>query len=575
MRISNYLFHTLKETPAEAEVPSHRLMLRSGMINQVAAGIYNYLPLGLRSIRKVENIVREEMDRAGAIEILMPAIQPAELWQESGRWEKYGKELLRFQDRKERDFIYGPTHEEVVTDVARRLIKSYRHLPVNLYQIQTKFRDEFRPRFGIMRGREFIMKDAYSFDTGESGAEESYRKMEAAYHRIFTRCGLKFRAVEADTGSIGGSYSHEFMVLADTGEDEIAACDTCEYAANTEKATSREEPLRDKPELLTMEKVHTPGAKTIKDLAEFLGVTEAETGKSLIYNTDQGLLVVLLRGDLTGNDIKIANQLGLEWAIPATEEEIKGKINTAAGFCGPIGLDVRVVADRSVKNMANFAIGANEVDYHYKNVNIPRDLDFEEYYDFTTVSAGDGCPRCDNGTLQIMRGIEVGHIFKLGTKYSEMLKAEFLEESGKQRAMVMGCYGIGISRTVAASIEQSHDDKGIIWPMALAPYEVYLLVIKPSDDQMSEVGDAIYNGLKERGIEVLYDDRPDRAGVKFNDADLLGLPLRITVGKKAYTEGVIEVKWRTESDLSLLEVEGAIEKIAAMIEDKRQGDESK
>src|SRR5512133_861252 len=467
MRYSQYFIPTVKETPADAEVVSHQLMLRAGMVRKVAAGIYSYLPLGLRSIRKVENIVREEMNRAGAIEILMPMANPAELWQESGRWEKYGKELLRFKDRKEAEFCMGPTHEEVVTDIVRREVRSYRQMPLNLYQIQTKFRDEIRPRFGLMRGREFIMKDAYSFDVNEAGADKAYEKMYQAYRRIFERCGLKFRAVEADTGSIGGNWSHEFMVLADSGEDAIVSCNACDYAANVEKAESRLMEAAEHAEARPLEKVHTPGKKSIQEVSEFLQLPASATVKMLVLMADNKPVAALLRGDHDLNEIKLKKLLGCEELEMATDEIIAKVTSAPVGFLGPVSQSIRMVADLTVKGMRNFVTGANEVDYHLKNVNHERDFVVTEYADIRNVTHGDPCPRCSGGMLEMWRGIEVGHVFKLGTKYTKALNATFLDPDGKEQIVFMGCYGSGIRRSVASCIEQNHDNNGIIFPLPI------------------------------------------------------------------------------------------------------------
>jgi prolyl-tRNA synthetase len=469
MRYSQYFIPTLKETPADAEVISHQLMLRAGMIRKVAAGIYNYLPLGLRSIRKVEQIIREEMNRAGAIELLMPSVTPAELWQESGRWEFYGKELLRFKDRKEGEFCLGPTHEEVITDIVRREIRSYRQLPINLYQIQTKFRDEIRPRFGLMRGREFIMKDAYSFDVDSDAADTSYEKMYQAYRRIFDRCGLNFRAVEADTGSIGGSSSHEFMVLADSGEDAILSCNSCDYAANVEKAESRVYPVAG-DDLFPKEAVATPDRKTIEEVAAFLGLQQDQTVKALVVVADGDPVMALVRGDHELNELKLKNYLGASDLEMASDDVYVKASGGPVGFAGPAGVTVRVIADQVIQGMRNFVIGGNSRDLHFKNANHGRDFDVNAFADIRTVVAGDACPRCSSGIMEVWRGIEVGHVFKLGTKYSEKLKATYLDADGREQIIFMGCYGIGVGRTVAACIEQNHDANGIIFPLPIAPF---------------------------------------------------------------------------------------------------------
>ncbi len=552
MLYSRYFIPTIKETPSDAEVISHQLMLRAGMIRKLASGIYNYLPLGLRSIRKFENIVREEMDRADAIEMLMPSVQPAELWQESGRWAFYGKELLRFKDRKDAEFCMGPTHEEVITDMVRREIKSYRQMPINFYQIQGKFRDEIRPRFGLMRGREFIMKDAYSFDVDSSAADLSYSKMFDAYMRIFERCGLNFRAVEADTGSIGGSSSHEFMVLADSGEDAIVSCDACRYAANVEKAESpvftatydsTDEPLR---------KVSTPEMKTIVDVAAFLNVAADQTVKTLVYASDNGdLVMALLRGDHELNELKLKNHLGWDEIQMATEEQIFACTGSPIGFLGPIGLvkDIPVIADNVVQGMTSVVLGANEKDVHYVNARRGRDFEVSRFADIRTVEAGDACPRCADGKLEMWRGIEVGHVFKLGTKYSKAINATYLDANGKEQIIFMGCYGIGIGRTVAAAIEQNHDEHGIIFPLPIAPFHCSVVAVNTKDAEVMAAAGEIYSNLKKSGVEVLFDDRDERPGVKFKDNDLIGIPLRIVVGSKGLAEGKVEMKIRATGEI--------------------------
>jgi len=571
MRYSQYLLPTLKEVPADAEVISHQLMLRSGMIRKVAAGIYNYMPLGLRSIRKMEEIIREEMNRAGAIECLMPMANPAELWQESGRWEKYGKELLRFKDRKDTDFCMGPTHEEVVTDIVRNTVRSYRQLPLNLYQIQTKFRDEIRPRFGLMRGREFIMKDAYSFDLDDAGADLSYQKMYQAYRNIFQRCGLHFRAVEADSGAIGGSSSHEFMVLAESGEDAIVSCDSCEYAANVEKAEvlwSEELPVA--PEQ-SLQLLATPNRKTIKEVADFLELPPTRLVKTLILQTStKEIVAVLLRGDRELNSIKLANQLDVDWVLPAEEEVVQRVTGAPPGFAGPIGLDVRLIADNEVRAMSHYVVGGNAVDRHYVGVCHPRDVAIDRFADLRRAEQGDPCPRCKGGRFEGWRGIEVGHVFKLGTKYSEAMAAMVLDDQGQSRPLVMGCYGIGVGRTVAAAIEQNHDEHGLKLPLPLAPFQVLVVILNPKDEQVREAGEKIYSQLFEQRVEVLLDDRDERPGIKFKDADLVGIPLRITVGARGLQEGVVELKIRASGEqttLALGEVVPALRQLIAAADD--------
>ncbi|GFO67835.1 proline--tRNA ligase [Geomonas limicola] len=567
MRYSQYFIPTVKETPSDAEVISHKLMLRAGMIRKLAAGIYNYLPLGLRSIRKVEQIVREEMNRAGAIEMLMPAVQPAELWKESGRWEFYGKELLRFKDRKDAEFCMGPTHEEVITDLVRKEIRSYRQMPLNLYQIQGKFRDEIRPRFGLMRGREFIMKDAYSFDVNEAGADVSYQKMYQAYRRIFERCGLRFRAVEADTGTIGGNYSHEFMVLADSGEDAIVSCSACEYAANMEKAQTRLAASADHADPRPLEKVVTPGQKSVEEIANFLSVATTQVVKTLVLMADTEPVVALLRGDYDLNEIKLKNHLGCTELEMATDEVVFKVTGAPTGYAGPVNLPgkVKVVADLSLKGMHNFVVGANEKDAHLKNVNLERDVKVEGFVDIRNVIAGDPCPRCDSGKLEIWRGIEVGHVFKLGTKYSKALNASFLDADGKEQIIFMGCYGIGIGRTVAACIEQNHDENGIIFPIPIAPFQVIVSALSAKEDEVKEAAEKIYQDLLQAGIEVLIDDRDERPGFKFKDADLIGIPLRIVVGAKNLVDGKVELKDRKTGEVEIIPIAEALEKVKATV----------
>jgi len=566
MRYSSYFIPTVKETPSDAEVISHQLMLRAGMVRKLAAGIYNYLPLGLRSIRKFENIVREEMNRADAIEMLMPSVQPAELWQESGRWQFYGKELLRFRDRKDNEFCMGPTHEEVVTDMVRREVKSYRQMPVNFYQIQTKFRDEIRPRFGLMRGREFIMKDAYSFDVDSAAADGSYEKMYNAYMRIFERCGLNFRAVEADTGTIGGSSSHEFMVLADSGEDAIVSCDSCRYAANVEKAEVRPVAPVAGAELQSLELKATPDQKAIVDVAAFLGVPVETTIKALVCTNGEGAFVMaLLRGDHELNEIKLKNVMGWDEIRMATDEEIPAATGAPVGFLGPIGAKagLPIVADQALSAMSNCVVGGNQADMHYVGANPGRDFVIERSADLRNVVAGDCCPRCDSGRMEIWRGIEVGHVFKLGTKYSEKLGATYLDADGKEQTIVMGCYGIGIGRTVAASIEQNHDENGIIFPIPLAPFHCAVVALNPGKDAaVLAESEAIYRRLEKLGVEVLFDDRDERPGVKFKDIDLIGIPLRIVVGSKGLAEGKVELKSRRSGEMQLLAIDEAITAVA-------------
>jgi prolyl-tRNA synthetase len=564
MRTSQMLIPTLREDPGEAEVVSHRLMLRAGMIRKTAAGIYTYLPLGLRVIRKIERIVREEMNRAGAQEVLMPIASPAELWRETGRWDFYGKELFRFKDRHERDFCLGPTHEEVITDVVRREVRSYRQLPLNCYQIQTKFRDEIRPRFGLMRGREFIMKDAYSFDRDEDGAKLSYQRMYDAYHRIFTRCGLTFRAVEADTGLIGGSSSHEFMVLAETGEESVVYTDDGTYAANVERAEllspldAALEPSR------PLHKVATPGVGTVEDVTAYLKVEPSRLVKTLIYKTPQELVAVLIRGDHTANDIKIKKTLGAMELELADAKTVTDATGAPVGFAGPVGLPkVRIVADYAVKALSNFVVGANEADAHYLDANWQRDFAVERFADLRNAQAGDAAPR-GTGTLKVAKGIEVGHVFMLGMKYSQAMKATFLDPQGQEQLAVMGCYGIGIGRTAASSIEQNHDAKGIIWPVPIAPFHVHVLTLSQSA-QVVQAAQSLYDAMTQVGIEVLWDDRDERAGVKFNDADLIGAPFHLVIGEKGLAQGTVELKQRKTGEVKRITPDAVVPAIQGLL----------
>ncbi|WP_233864639.1 proline--tRNA ligase [Paraburkholderia adhaesiva] len=573
MKATRFFIGTLKEAPADAEIVSHKLMVRAGMIRRVAGGIYNYLPIGLRSIRKVEQIVREEMNRAGAIELLMPSVQPAELWQESGRWEQYGPELLRFKDRKQSDFVMGPTHEEVITDIARNQIKSYRQLPVNFYQVQTKFRDEIRPRFGVMRGREFIMKDAYSFDKDVDGLKVSYQKMFDAYTRIFTRLGLEFRAVAADNGSIGGSGSHEFHVIAETGEDDIAYCPTSDFAANVEAADAL--PLIAQRGAATepLAKTATPGAAKCEQVAELLGIPLERTVKSIVLATENGegaeptIWLLLLRGDHDLNEIKAGKLEGLGNFRFATEAEIVEWFGTPPGYLGPIGTKkpVKVIADSTVANMSDFVVGANEVDFHTTGVNWGRDLREPVVADIRNVKKGDPSPD-GKGVLDICRGIEVGHVFQLGTKYSEAMNASFLGENGKPQPMQMGCYGIGVTRILGAAIEQNFDEKGIIWPESIAPFEV---VVCPMGLDRSELvrehAERVYDELVKAGIDVILDDRGERPGVMFADWELIGVPHRLVIGERGLKEGKIEYQGRRDTEATLLAADEAAQIVAQKI----------
>jgi prolyl-tRNA synthetase len=576
MRYSQTFVPTLKETPAEAEVVSHRLMLRAGYIRKLSAGVYTYLPFGLAAIRKVEKIVREEMNRAGAQELLMPMVQPADLWRETGRYEKYGPELLRFKDRHDRESCLGPTHEEVITDLVRGEVRSYRQLPLNLYQIQSKFRDEIRPRFGLMRGREFIMKDAYSFDIDDEQAGIAYQKMYDAYQRIFTRCGLQFRAVEADSGTIGGSFSHEFMVLAKTGEDTLAVCKNCDYAANVEKAAIKVRPVESTEALLELEKVETPGKRKVAAVCEFLGIGPELLVKTMIYKVTTGgdgkqvyPVAVLVRGDREVQEVKLKNLLQAVDVELAEDKEVFEITGVPTGYLGPIGLNggkVQVVADLEVVAMRNFVVGAGEKNYHLQNVNIGRDFEVALVADLRQIAADDPCPLC-GGELGQIEGIEVGHIFKLGTVYSESMRALFQDHEGQEKPLIMGCYGIGISRIVAAAIEQNHDDNGIILPLALAPVQVIILNLGLKDAAITASAELLYSQLLALGVEVLLDDRDERPGSKFKDADLLGIPFRVTVGTRLSKEDVVEIHHRRDGltvDLSPAQVvEYILNQIAA------------
>ncbi|MED0669357.1 proline--tRNA ligase [Aneurinibacillus aneurinilyticus] len=544
MRQSKLFLPTLREVPAEAEIISHQLMVRAGLMRQLASGVYTYLPLGHRVLRKVQQIVREEMERADAQEISMPAIQPAELWQETGRWEAYGPELMRLKDRHNRDFVLGPTHEEVVTGLVRDNLNTYKKLPINLYQIQTKYRDEVRPRFGVIRSREFIMKDAYSFDTTREGLDKSYDSMYDAYTRIFTRTGLTFRAVEADAGAIGGKGTHEFMALSAIGEDTIAYCTSCDYAANLEKAEVVYKPVGEEVASQSeMEKVPTPDVKTIEQLMNHFDMEARQMIKALVFKADDRFVVALVRGDHELNDTKLKNIVDANVLTMATEAEMS-KLGVPVGFVGPINLpdEIEVYADSAVRDMQVAVTGANEKDYHYKNVVPERDFTVTAYADLRNIVEGDECPRC-GGHIAFARGIEVGHVFKLGTRYSEKMGAKFLDENGREQPMIMGCYGIGVSRTVAACVEQNNDENGIIWPWSLAPFHIHVVPVNVKNEEQKQLAESLYEKLQSEGFEVLLDDRSERAGVKFKDADLIGLPIRITVGGKA-GEGLVECKVR-------------------------------
>ena len=551
MRATNLYAPTLRNTPAEAEIASHQLMYRAGLIRKSAGGMYTYLPLAWRTIRKIEQIIREEMDAAGGQEIMMPILQPSELWEESGRWAAYGAEMIRVKDRHDREFCMGPTHEEMITALVRDELRSYKQLPVLLYQIQDKFRDERRPRFGVMRSREFIMKDLYSFDKDIEGMNESYRKMYVAYTNVFTRCGLDFRAVEADSGAIGGGHSEEFTVLAPEGESRIACCDACSYAASDEKAALRPIDAPDEAEL-PLEKVATPHTSTIALLAEYLKIPVEKTIKAVAYQTeDDTLILAFLRGDHEVNEIKLANAVPGARELRMAEEEAIRAVGGCPGFMSPIGIKegTHIVVDETAMRMHNAVSGANEADYHYINVNPQRDFGAVTVADIRLVEEGDECPVCENGHLHIGRGIEAGQIFALGTKYSAAMGATFLDETGKAQPLQMGCYGIGVGRTMAAAIEQNHDESGIIWPRAIAPYEVVVVAVNAKVEEQLRYAEEIYEELRAAGVDVLLDDRRERAGVKFNDCDLIGYPVRIAIGPKTIENGNIEVKVRRTGEL--------------------------
>ena len=567
MRASQFLLSTLKETPADAEVISHQLMLRAGLIRRIAAGIYTWMPLGLRVLRRVENIVREEMNRAGAIELSMPVVQPAELWQESGRWEQYGPELARLQDRHQRDFCLGPTHEEIITYLARNEIKSYKQLPLNFYQIQTKFRDEIRPRFGVMRSREFIMKDAYSFHVDQASQEQTYWRMHAAYSAIFTRLGLDFRPVEADTGSIGGSHSHEFHVLAESGEDDIAFSTSSEFAANVELAAALP-PTEPRPEAqAALEKFATPGLTTIEALINSGHGPVEQTVKTLFVMTDEGELAALvLRGDHRLNEIKAEKVSGLQVPLTMADEAlVKNTVGAGFGSLGPAGLSVRTIVDHSASALADFICGANEDGFHLRGVNWERDVATVEFADIREVVAGDPSP-CGHGILEIRRGIEVGHIFQLGTKYSEAMGASVLDENGKNVPMTMGCYGIGVTRIVAAAIEQNWDENGILWPAAMAPFAVALVPLNMAKSTaVTDATEALYSQCQAQGIDVFMDDRNERPGVKFAEMELIGIPVRVTIGDRSLADGEVEIQTRREGESVRVKLEDALSHINALL----------
>jgi len=572
MKASQTFLVTLKEAPADAEIVSHQLMVRAGLIRKLSAGIYNYLPLGLKVIRKVENIIREEMNRAGAIELLMPMVQPAELWQETGRWEKMGPELLRIKDRHERDYLIQPTSEEVITGLARSEIKSYKQLPVNFYQIQTKFRDERRPRFGIMRGREFSMKDAYSFDRDQAGLKKSYALMFDAYVRIFQRMGLQFRAVAADNGAIGGSGSQEFHVIADTGEDAIVYCPNSDYAANLEAAESLPLITKRATPQAKIEKVATPGQKRCDDVAQFLKINLSQTIKSLVLAVDQEagpakLFMVLLRGDHELNEIKVNKVAGLSTFRFATDAEIQAACGSPVGYLGPVGLpaSIQVIADRTVANMSNFVCGANAEGYHLTGVNWGRDVPEPLVADVRNAVVGDPSPD-GKGTLEICRGIEVGHVFQLGTRYSEAMKCTYLDENGKAQPMVMGCYGIGVTRLLGAAIEQGHDERGIIWPISMAPFEVVICPVGyDKSDMVRDAANHLHQELLAAGVDVVLDDRGERPGAMFADWELIGVPYRVVIGERGLKEGQVEFQGRRESTAQLIPLKSITQTITTAI----------
>ncbi|SFC07901.1 prolyl-tRNA synthetase [Bacillus sp. OV322] len=566
MKQSNTLIPTMRETPSDAEIKSHQLLLRAGYMRQNSSGVYSFMPLGIKVLQKIESIVREEMEEAGAVELLMPALQQAEFWQESGRWYTYGPELMRLRDRNDREFALGATHEEVITSLIRDEVKSYKRLPLTLYQIQTKFRDEKRPRFGLLRGREFIMKDAYSFHSNQESLDEVYKKIFNAYSAIFRRCGLDFRAVIADSGAMGGKDTHEFMVLSDVGEDTIAYSDSSDYAANIEMAPVTGSYKQSDEALAEMEKVHTPGQKTIEEVSGFLGLDQKKCIKSLLFKVDDKFVLVLVRGDHEVNDIKLKNLYSasvVELADPGLTKELLG---SSAGSLGPVSVskDIEIIADQAVISMANAVCGANEEGYHFTNVNAGRDFTVSRYEDLRFIQEGDVSPD-GNGTIKFAKGIEVGHVFKLGTRYSEAMGAAFLDENGRSQPMIMGCYGIGVSRTLAAVAEQYNDENGLVWPADLAPYQVHVIPVNMKDSTQSELAGDIYASLKKEGFDVLMDDRKERPGVKFADSDLIGVPVRITVGKKA-SEGIIEMKIRKTGEvleLKLDEISAKLQELMA------------
>ncbi len=565
MRISRLFGKTQREIPAEADTASHQLLLRAGMIHQIAAGVYSYLPLAWRALKKIENIIRDEMDKAGGQELMMPVLQPLELWQETGRDLAFGKGLFTLSDRRERRLALGPTHEEVITQLVSANVQSYRDLPLMLYQIQTKFRDEPRPRAGLIRVREFTMKDLYSFDTDEDGLDQSYNKMLQAYRNIYSRCGLPALLVEADSGAIGGKDSHEFMVIAESGEDEIIYCPGCQYAANADKAESIKSKI-DSEEPLPREEVDTPGMATIEQVSSFLKVPQSHTLKAVFYIADSKLVFVVIRGDIEVNEVKLKNSLGCVDLRMATEAEVIAA-GIVAGSASPIGISgIKIIADDSITSGTNFVAGANKPDTHFRNVNYPRDFKADIVADIAKARAGEGCPRC-GGKLSSTHGIEVGHIFKLGTFLSEKLGALFVDQSGVSQPIVMGCYGIGVGRLLAAAIEQNHDDKGIIWPLPIAPYHIYLCPLYLENPQVAATAESLYAELEAQGLEVLFDDRNESPGVKFNDADLLGIPIRVTISPRTLEKDSVEIKRRSEKETELVPLEGIAKRLKELIRD--------
>lgn len=585
MRFSQSFIRTSKEEPADAEIISHKLLMRAGLVRKLASGIYIIMPLANLVVKKIENIIRSEMNAAGAQEVIMPCILPANLWKETGRWEVYGSEMLKIKDRAEREYCFGPTHEEVITDLVRHDVRSYKQLPVTLYQIQTKFRDEIRPRFGLMRAREFTMKDAYSFDTSAEGLDINYKRMHAAYCNIFERCGVKYTVVDADTGAIGGSSSHEFMVIAPSGEDSIVYCDSCRYSANVEKASTQLDKIIgpeipagcgcERPASKT-EKIHTPGASTIDDLAKFLGVDKKKLCKILFFtngkaeNDGREDVIALISGEFELNEIKLKNHLKFINLEMIPSEEVQKRTGAYPGFGGPIGINpnVKIIADNSMKHLCDFVTGANEKDYHLKNVNLS-DFSITSFADLVMVDAGHPCPQC-GAKLEKARGIEVGHIFKLGTKYSESLGAKYIDEAGQEQPVIMGCYGIGVGRTMQAAVEQNNDADGICWPMPIAPYHVILILLNSSDETQKKCAEELYQKMREENIEVIYDDRAEKPGFKFKDADLLGIPIRVAVGRYA-AEGKVEFKRRNSKELKVVETGEVISLIKSEISNEIKG----